>query len=111
MCGVKSVVYLGVCSLCDASHKLNPKEKHRGVYVGQTYRTLAERAKEHRDKLKDFSTGSFMFKHWVLEHNELLEAPKFEFSVVKHHKEPLSRMIHEAVLISDKASLNSRSEW
>ena len=111
MCGLKSVVYVGVCEICDAKHKKDPSSKHRGIYVGQTYRTLAERAREHRNKLKDFSTGSFMLKHWAIEHQELLEAPAFQFSVVQHHKDPLSRMIHEAVLIGDKASLNSKSEW
>ena len=45
MCGIKSVVYIGVCELCEADHQKNPENKHKGVYVGQTYRTLAERAK------------------------------------------------------------------
>ena len=51
-----------------------------------------------------------MFKHWVIEHPEILDPPKFVFSVVQHHKSPLNRMIHEAVLISEKATLNSKSE-
>ena len=37
--------------------------------------------------------------------------PKFRFNVVKKHKDPLSRLIHEAVRITDRASMNSKSEW
>ena len=110
-CGIKSVVYVGVCSICESVHKANPSVKHKGIYVGQTYRTLAERAKEHRQSFRDLENGSFMFKHWVLEHGDLIEPPKFQFKVVDHHKDPLTRMIHEAVLISEKASLNSKAEW
>ena len=98
-------------NFCESEHKQNPGSKHRGVYVGQTYRTLAERAKEHRSALKDFSLSSFMFKHWVIDHNELNEPPKFEFSVIHHYRDPLTRMIHEAVAIGDRASLNSKCEW
>ena len=65
------MVYLGICDLCEAKHKLDPEAKHRGIYVGQTYRTLAEGEKEDRKKLRDFDTGNFMLKHWVLEHSDL----------------------------------------
>ena len=65
LCTVKSVVYVGVCQLCEKSHKTNPTQKHRGMYVGQTYRTLAERAKEHRTGYRDLDFKNFMFKHRV----------------------------------------------
>jgi len=52
-----------------------------------------------------------MFKHWVLNHRTSREAPKFVFEVVKHHRDALSRLVREAVLIQERAALNSRSEW
>ena len=110
-CGLKSVVYAGTCLQCDKTHKSNPSSRHKGLYIGQTYRTLAERAKEHRQSFKDLENGSFMFKHWYLEHRDSVSPPKFQFKVIQQHKDPLSRMIHEAILISDKASLNSKAEW
>jgi len=45
MCGLKSVVYHGTCRLCENSHRANPDQAHKGIYVGQTYRTLSERAR------------------------------------------------------------------
>ena len=56
LCGLKSVVYSGICKLCDASHKKTPSSPYRGVYIGQTYRTLAEPAKEHRTAYRDLKS-------------------------------------------------------
>ena len=47
LCQVKSVVYSVVCSVCDERHKVDTSQKHLGRYIGQTSRTLAERAAEH----------------------------------------------------------------
>ena len=52
-----------------------------------------------------------MFKQWFLEHNNSPEVPKSEFKVVQQFKDPLSRMVKEAVLILDQATLNSKSEY
>ena len=51
-----------------------------------------------------------MFKHWVMEHRELLIPPKLKFSVIQKFKDPLSRIVKEAVSIQDQFSLNSKSE-
>ena len=37
-------------------------------------------------------------------------SPEFQFKVVKCHKSPLDRMLHEAIRIIDRASMNSKSE-
>ena len=111
LCQVKSVVYTGVCTLCENEHKLDPSTRHQGRYVGETARSLSERAKEHMAALRRFDDGSFIVKHWALKHPELLEAPTVKFSVLKTHAEPLGRMISEALKILDLASLNSKSEW
>ena len=67
--------------MCEKQHKLNPKLLPEGIYVGETSRTLAERAEEHRAALRRLDSNSFMFKHWVLKYNMEKEAPKFVFEV------------------------------
>ena len=103
LCQVKSVVYMCVCSLCDEAHKLDPSVRHKGRYIGQTSRTLAERANEHLAGLRRVDLSCHLVKHWAIVHPELLSAPEFKFSVVKAHKDPMSRMIHEAVKILELA--------
>ena len=61
--------------------------------------------------LKRFEPKSFMFKHWSLKHAELNSPPQFKFMVVKSHRDPMSRLVHEAVKIHESASMNSRAEW
>ena len=111
LCQVKGVVYQAVCVVCDKQHKLNSGSDHKGCYIGETARTLSERANEHKKSLKRYENKSFMFKHWALVHPELLTAPEFKFKVLKCFKDPLSRLVHEAVVIEVKASMNSRGEW
>ena len=110
LCNIKSVVYEGVCVLCDGEHKKNPSSRHKGMYVGQTSRTLYERAGEHVAGLRNLDVTNFLFKHWATVHASLEVSPEFRFRVVKCHKTPLERMVHEAVRILDKASMNSKSE-
>ena len=43
--------------------------------------------------------------------NTGLEPPDFRFSETKKHKDALGRMVHEAVLIGSKATMNSKAEW
>ena len=100
LCQVKSVVYTGTCRLCNDKHKSNPTAPHKGIYVGQTSRTLYERLNEHQKSLKRYENSSFMFKHWASAHPELITAPEFDFKVVRKHKDPLSRLVHEAVKIN-----------
>ena len=84
--------------------------KHKGRYVGQSSRTLFERASEHLQGLSRFDPANFLFKHWAVAHSELPAPPEFHFRVVKSHKDPMSRMIHEAIRILSSASCNSKSE-
>ena len=111
LCKTKSVVYVCVCNICEAEHKLHPESSHRGKYIGQTSRTLYERSLEHVKSLRNFELDSFMLKHWSIEHKELEKPPKFDFKVVRCHSDPLSRLIHESVKISTDASMNSKSEY
>ena len=55
--------------------------------------------------------SSHIFKHWAVMHPDLLTMPEFKFSVVRSHKAPLDRQLHEAVRIQEKGVLNSKSEF
>ena len=82
-----------------------------GIYVGETSRTLAERSSEHIAMLKNVDPKSFMVKHWALAHAGMDSQPSFKFEVVRKHKDSLSRMLHEALLIEKEANMNSKSEF
>ena len=91
LCQVKSIVYEGVCVLCDQAHKADKSKPHKGYYVGQTSRTLYERCVEHGTSYRRKESSSFMFKHWAVWHSDMLEPPEFLFRVVRCHKDPMSR--------------------
>ena len=111
MCNVKGVVYEAVCLQCDAEHRRGQSVKHCGRYVGQTAQTLYERSRKHLQGLKNHDTGGFAFKHWALVHPDSPVPPGLSFSVVKKHKDPLSRQLREAVVIGKKGGLNKKNEF
>ena len=97
--------------LCDENHIIDPSKAHAGKYIGQTSRTLYERAHEHVSAMKNFDLSSMMLKHWSIVHNELEFPPKFRFRVIRCHADPLTRLIHESIKIMDGVSMNSKAEW
>ena len=106
-CKRKSVVYESRCLLC-----YDPKSSSKtGVYVGETGRTLYERAAEHLEDAYDQKKGSHIFKHWAIAHPEETTQPPFKFSVLRQHRSPLDRQLHEAIRISTHDGLNSRAEY
>ena len=111
LCKVKSVVYEGVCNMCEETHRLDRSQPHKGKYIGQTARTLYERCDEHVKSYKRMDKSSFMFKHWATCHSDVLDPPVFSFKVLKCHKDPLTRMVHEALSIQEYASMNSKAEY
>ena len=111
LCKVKSIVYEGVCLLCDDVYKSDTSKQHKGRYIGQSYRSLYERCIEHETSYRRKESSSFMFKHWAVCHSDILDPPKFAFRVLRCHRDPMSRMVHEALTIKDCASMNSKSEF
>ena len=79
--------------------------------MGETSRTLAERSEEHVRGYRRSDTSNFMFKHWANCHPDLIDPPQFQFTVIKAYRDAMSRLVHEAVRIPKRASLNSKSEW
>ena len=74
---------------------------------------MFERSKEHVRDLSSRQEGSHLLKHWVTDHPELDEAPKFKFRIVNTFQDPLTRQVAEAVRISLRGDgiLNSKTEY
>ena len=118
-CQVRNVVYISECLQCWDVYFSDPNRGGddfiRHIYVGETSRSLRERAGEHVAGAKRLDEGNFISKHWQDKHHQDVDPPTFVFRVNKIHRDPLSREIHEATLIQevkeDKFILNSKSEW
>ena len=120
-CTRKSLVYENVCSICNEG--AGAKEELRNVdplipsiYVGETSRTIHERAKEHWGATKGSTKemeGSHMVKHMTQYHEG--REPQFIMRVVEYHRSALSRQTGEAVRIMRRGGagsvLNSRAEF
>ena len=104
-CTRKSLVYENVCSICNKGAKDKGELKDvdpliPSVYVGETSRTVQERAREHwaatRGSSKEVE-GSHMVKHMQQYHDG--REPEFIMRVVEFHRSALSRQTGEAVRI------------
>ena len=100
MCKVNSVIYECICVICDAKNKSGISATHDGRYVGDTYRSLNERASEHFAALRRMDPTGFMSKYWALCHKDLDVSPEFRFKVLSKARDPMTRKITEAVTIS-----------
>ena len=81
----------------------------RGIYVGESSRSIYERAREHvADREKQHQ-----IKHWLTSHEELLAPPAFKFKIVKTFQDPLTRQLAEAVRIELRGEriFNSKAEF
>ena len=110
-------MYESSCVIC---HPGEVKEKPgdtlikdgRGVYVGETSRSVFERTSEHQDDATKLDEGSHMVKHWFTSHKEEHYQPDFRFKVIGKYKDCLTRQLKEAVRISHRpGNLNSKGEW
>ena len=106
-CKQRNIVYKTSCKECKAKGlEIN--------YYGESARTSYERGKEHMKDYLDQSEESHMMKHHVTEHPEIQEPVDFSMKVIKAHRTPFTRQIHEAVLIQmneKNGILNSKSEF
>ena len=117
-CTRRGVVYESICTVCNPS-SLNKGElksqesNHPSLYVGETSRSVQERAAEHWGAAHKEQEKSHMVKHQKLEHPG--EKPAFLFKVVSNHKTALGRQIKEAVRIRRRGGagsiLNSKGEF
>ena len=97
----------------DAKKNGRGKSDHGGVYVGETARSLFERAAEHRDDAEKQHDDSHMMKHWILDHQEEKEMPRFKFRMVASFQDSLTRQVAESVRIDMRKGrvLNSKTEY
>ena len=111
-CRVSNVVYEAKCFEClEMLERGDIQERDVGVYVGETSRTLLERALEHVTAADNLDVDNFITKHWASSHRTLESRPRIKFKVIKQFKDALSRQVSEAVWIEHVANLNSKAEW
>ena len=99
---ISSVVYESVCKPCNPGCTGKGEVEYQGekqpsLYVGETSRTIQERAVEQWGQARRGDLKSHMVRHQALQHSG--EAPSFHFKLVSTHRSALSRQITEAVRI------------
>ena len=117
-CKKRNILYESECVICGEERKRMEKSKDwkdtgRGVYVGESSRSIFERAKEHVAGRNSLDEDNHQIKHWISSHEDLLAPPKFKFKIVKTFQDPLTRQLAEAVRIELRGEdiLNSKSEF
>ena len=84
----------------------------KNVYVGETSRSLFERAREHIKDGEAKTEDSHISKHWEQEHpGEPM--PEFRFKIIRSFKDSLSRQVAESVRIDLRGEgiLNSKTVY
>ena len=117
-CTMKNVLYENICVECNPGGSSKgelerPREDIPTIYVGETSRSLFERAKEHWAGMKGGATKNHMIKHVTLEHDG--REPKFVLKLIRQFKSALARQVAEAVRIRRRGGeggiLNSKGEF
>ena len=85
----------------------------RGLYIGESSRSIFERAKEHQRDRDSREDDSHQVKHWLIDHEDLASPPQFKFKILASFQDPLTRQIAESVRIegAGEGILNFRSEY
>ena len=83
------------------------------MYIGESSRSLHERALEHVRDAEAFCPKSHIVKHWMSAHPDLQSPSTMEFGVTAMYRDCLSRQIGEALRIHNTTDiiLNSKSEY
>ena len=105
-CKSKNVVYESKCRICNPDIQPEGRESEGaqpagrdGIYIGETSRSLHERALEHVKEGESFSHKSHIVKHWINTHPELPSPPEMVFSITGRYRDCLSRQVGEALRI------------
>ena len=105
--------YENICTKCNPSalkkgELRNVETDTPSLYVGETARSIQERAVEHWGAVRrGDSSKSHMLKHQAMEHAG--EPPQFVFKIVGQHKAALNRQIREAVRIRRRGGRHKSS--
>ena len=88
------------CNPPDTLYKKGAKLNNcEGVYVGDSGRSLYERAGEHQQDAMKGKEDSHILKHWQEHHHDQEHHPTFQFKIIGSFQDALSRKISEAVRI------------
>ena len=104
-CTKRSLTYETRCLSCAGAGR----EK---LYIGETARSSYERGAEHQHDYKTKKADSHMHLHADEAHGGE-EKPKFSMKILRCHKSPMYRQIHEAILIAkyEPVTLNAKNEY
>ena len=64
------------------SRKTKDEHKRKGVYVGESSRSLYERVGEHVKAADTINHEYHMVKHWLLDHKDLGRRPPFKLKIL-----------------------------
>ena len=105
LCSKRSLTYETRCLSCAGAGR----EK---LYIGETARSSYERGAEHQHDYKVEKTDSHMHLHAEDAHVGE-EKPSFSMKILRCHKSPMYRQIHEAILIAkyEPMTLNAKNEY
>ena len=116
-CTRRSVVYESICKKCVPKATRpgpvdHPEVDTPCIYVGESSRSIFERAGEHWDSYKARKPDSHIWKHHLVHHDGQGE-PEMIFKVVGSFRSALSRQIYEAVRMKNRGilALNSKGEY
>ena len=104
-CQKQNVTYRIDCQLCKLEGKV-------ATYFGETARTMYDRGSEHLSGLVSGNPDNVLVQHMEEEHQGT--EPEFTMKLVKSHRSPLYRQVHEGVLIDQfqgDMSMNRKGEW
>ena len=91
------------------------EEMKRYKYIGETSRSIYERAWEHQNGLASLDKDSYMLKHFLDRHEEEdLKVRRFAVKVIKFTRTSFDRQILESVQLQNNRNhnlLNSKSEF
>ena len=104
-CKAQNILYESICRECNKENSerkgdmsLADSRDQASIYVGESGRSLYERALEHHKDYTKNKEDSHRTKHWTIAHRDE-QKPSFVQKVVKSYKTALERQVGEAVRI------------
>ena len=103
-CRKRNLIYESKCMICNPEPERFQKDgkeladtgEHPSIYVGETSRSLHERAQEHWNDFHSKKQDSHILKHWIIHHGGE-GVPNFQIRVIKYCRDALSHQVGEAV--------------
>ena len=110
-------MYESICTKCNPGAKASgpfksPETSVPSIYVGESARSIFERAGEHWKSYEKRNPDSHIWKHHLIHHKGEGE-PEMRFKVLGNFRTALSRQIAEAIRIRRRGTvvLNSKGEY